>query len=76
MDDMMKITLFLKRVDRVCARMNAGLSAVAIVLGMMVVSMSVLRASEIATDLGGVPMPLAYLAISSDQPTANAWTYY
>ncbi|HVA14912.1 MAG TPA: hypothetical protein VNF99_16825 [Stellaceae bacterium] len=74
MDDMMKITLFLKRVDGFCARMNAGLSAVAIVLAAMVVSMSVIRASDIAIDLGA-NAPVPYSALSSDTPIFNSWTY-
>jgi len=74
MDDMMKITLFLKRVDRICARMTAGLSAVAIVLAVMVVSMGVIRVSEIATDLGA-NAPVPYSAMSSDQPIFNFSAY-
>lgn len=74
MDDMVKITLFLKRVDRICAGMNAGLSAVAIVLAVMVTSIGVMRASEIVIDLSAnAPMP--YSATSPDQPIINFWAY-
>jgi hypothetical protein len=70
----MKIVLFINRVDRICAQMNAGLTATAIVLAVMVGSMSVIRASEVAADLAGVTLG-SYAAISSDQPAFNFWTY-
>jgi hypothetical protein len=73
MKDMMKIAAFLHRVDIVCAGMNTGLSAVAAVLAVVVVSMSVGRASEIAIDPGTTSV--SYSAISPDKPILNFWTY-
>jgi hypothetical protein len=40
------ITSFIRDLDAFCARLNDGLTAVAILLGFMVMTMSVIRAQE------------------------------
>jgi hypothetical protein len=72
MDDKLKIAQLLWRIDQACSRMNAGLAAFATMLATMVVFMSVLRAAEIAIDLGAT---LPNAANPTGQPFINLWTY-
>lgn len=41
---------FIRDLDAFCARLNDGLTAVAIILGFMVMTMSVIRAQELIPD--------------------------
>lgn len=63
----------LQRLDQICARMNSGLTAVAVVLGLMVAYMGAIRAAEVATDLGATAPAAPNMA--ADHPVFNLWTY-
>lgn len=65
-------TQFCGRVDRRCARMNSGLTAVALVLAATTFFLSALRASEeIVRDdqLGKLP----FIEMSTDGPDTGVW---
>jgi hypothetical protein len=71
--DPAKIALFLHRVDKACARMNSGTTALA-ALTVMVVFMGALRASQIAIELGAAAAAaIPYSAMSSGMPIINPW---
>lgn len=53
--------------------MNSGLTAVAVVLGLMVAYMGVIRAAEVATDLSATAPATPNMA--ADHPVFNLWTY-
>lgn len=46
-----RLTVIARDVDLFCAKLNDGLAAVAILLGFFVVTMGVIRAQEIVTDV-------------------------
>lgn len=71
--EILKIAEFLQHVDAFCARMNGGLAAVAVVLLILVVLMSILRSSEIMAAWTGMTAPDA--PISTDTPVPTGWTY-
>lgn len=75
MENETNIAQLLRKIDAACARMNAGLSAVASILAVAVVLTAIVRASEITTDLsanGTIPPA----AIGDNQSMTNPWTYY
>jgi hypothetical protein len=45
------LTAFARDLDTFCARLNGGLTAVAILLGFLVMTMSVIRAQDLIPDL-------------------------
>ena len=54
-----QLTAFARDVDAFCARLNSGLAAVAILLGFLVVTMSVIRAQDYIVDPTNVATPIA-----------------
>jgi len=48
-----QLIAFARDLDTLCGRMNAGLSAVAILLGFLVMTVSVIRAQEFAPEVLG-----------------------
>lgn len=64
----------LGRIDKVCARLNAGLSAFASVLTAVVIVAGAIRASEIAIDLSDRAAAV-YSSTSSTQTPVSFWTY-
>lgn len=64
---------FFRHIDQICGRMNSGLAAVAVVLGVMVVCIGAIRAAEMATD---VRVAAAAANPSAGFSTFNAWTCY
>jgi hypothetical protein len=60
-----RFTAFLRAVDAYCARLNDGLTAVAILLGFTVMTMSVIRAQEF------LPQALALLPAGYQMPLGN-----
>ena len=74
MNDQMNFSELLARLDKACGRMNAGLAAIATVLAVVVLCMSVIRASEAAIDLGvNVDAPAL---TTGDRQAPTFWTYY
>jgi hypothetical protein len=71
MNAIKKFAAFLEQVDLACARMNAGLSACATVLAVLVAFMGILRASELASDLS--EQVAAPYATSINQAAVDAW---
>ncbi len=55
-----QLSAFARDLDTLCGRMNAGLTAVAILLGFLVMTMSVIRAQEFVPDVLGVS-PVGYM---------------
>jgi len=74
MNDQMNFSELWARLDKTCETMNAGLAAIATVLAVAVLFMSVLRASEAAIDLGVSANAPALTAGDHQAPTF--WTYY
>ena len=64
-----KLAEFLRRVDALCAGLNDGLTAVAIVLAIGVACAGMVRAAEITNNL--MPVSLD----DGNPPVFNAWTY-
>ena len=56
---------FIRDLDAFCARLNDGLTAVAILLGFMVMTMSVIRAQEF------FPQTLAMTPVDYEIPVGN-----
>ena len=75
MNDQMNFSELLARLDKACEKMNAGLGAIATVLAVLVVFMGVIRASEVAVDLG-VAANTPALTTQGDNQTPTFWTYY
>ena len=63
MNDPVEIAALLIRVNKACARMNAGLSAFASVLAVLVLFMGVMRATEYANAMSAnAPLPYSTMA--------------
>lgn len=74
MNGQLHFSEFLAWLDKACEKMNAGLGAIATVLAVIVLVMAVIRASEIAINLGDaarIPM----ITMPGDQPALTFWTY-
>ena len=61
-----------QRLDQICARMNSGLTAVAVVLGLMVACLGMIRAAEMGTNLDATA---STAHLQSHNPTFNLSTY-
>ena len=59
-----QITAFARDVDAFCGRLNDGLTAVAILLGFLVVTLSVIRAQDFVADPTIVPPPIMQSAVN------------
>lgn len=46
-----QLSAFVRELDTICGRMNDGLAAVAILLGFLVMTMSVIRAQDFVPDV-------------------------
>ncbi len=75
MNDQMNFSELLARLDKACEKMNAGLGAIATVLAALVVFMGVIRASEVAADLG-LAANTAALTTQGDNQIPTFGTYY
>lgn len=53
------LTAFARDIDAFCAKLNDGLTAVAVLLGVVVVTLSVIRAAELMPD-PTAPTPAFY----------------
>ncbi|HTL28208.1 MAG TPA: hypothetical protein VL282_03265 [Tepidisphaeraceae bacterium] len=60
-----------QRLDQICARMNSGLTAVAVVLGLMAACLGVIRAAETGSNLDARASSTAQLS----SPTLNLSPY-
>lgn len=75
MNDQMNFSALLARLDKACEKMNAGLSAIAIILAMAVLCMSIIRASEITVN-EGIATRMSVLAPAGDRQPPGSWGYY
>ena len=53
-----QLIAFARDVDAFCARLNSGLAAVAILLGFLVVTMSVIRAQDLVAEATNLATPV------------------
>lgn len=60
-----------QHLDQICARMNSGLTAVAVVLGLMVACLGMIRAEETGSNLDASASSTAQLS----SPTLNLSPY-
>jgi hypothetical protein len=69
----LEIMRFCSRLDRRCGRMNSGLTAVALVLGVATLLLSAVRVSDVLAhddQLGRLP----FIEMSTDGPSTGLWS--
>lgn len=74
-DELLRIATFLRQVDAFCARMNAGLSAVAVVLAVAVLATGFVRQSEVQSNGMDHASSATDPMTTNEPPFLSGWTY-